>query len=196
MKKQTQTGSAQAVIIIGLALALLTALGWIFWQNFILKTEEPSVAVSEQQTTPQTTTEKAKTLELKELGKTLDLADAPFDDIAYEMTSVNSNDKTKNVVAIYSKSVLESRVSEQQKMSKDIDYSNDYFKLSSNNAVYVYYYEPSKNGGADMIDGVASNIINPDEKTDASKLYIGSMGSVDPGDQTPKIETWLKEQLK
>ncbi|HEY1085729.1 MAG TPA: hypothetical protein VGE34_03330 [Candidatus Saccharimonadales bacterium] len=39
MKKQS--GSAHVVIIIVLVLALLTSLGWIFWQNFIYK--EPVV---------------------------------------------------------------------------------------------------------------------------------------------------------
>lgn len=41
-KKQTnyQQGSAHAVLVICLVLALITTLGWIFWQNFIHK-EEP-----------------------------------------------------------------------------------------------------------------------------------------------------------
>lgn len=37
-KRSSQTGSAHAVIIICLVLALITALGWIFYQNFIYKT--------------------------------------------------------------------------------------------------------------------------------------------------------------
>lgn len=40
MKKQTQQGSAHVVITICLVLGLLTALGWIYYQNFIL--EEPA----------------------------------------------------------------------------------------------------------------------------------------------------------
>lgn len=38
MKKyHAQKGSAHAVVVICLVLALITALGWIFWQNFIHK---------------------------------------------------------------------------------------------------------------------------------------------------------------
>ncbi|HCR55470.1 TPA: hypothetical protein DIV49_00705 [Candidatus Saccharibacteria bacterium] len=37
MIRKNETGSAHAVVIIVLVLALITALGWIFWQNFIMK---------------------------------------------------------------------------------------------------------------------------------------------------------------
>lgn len=39
MKRYSQQGSAHAVVVIALVLALITALGWIFYQNFIQ--EEP-----------------------------------------------------------------------------------------------------------------------------------------------------------
>lgn len=35
MKRIYQSGSAHVVIIVCLAVALLGALGWIFWQNFV-----------------------------------------------------------------------------------------------------------------------------------------------------------------
>lgn len=36
-RKTKQAGDAHALVIVGLVLALVTALGWIFWQNFIHK---------------------------------------------------------------------------------------------------------------------------------------------------------------
>jgi hypothetical protein len=43
MKKQT--GSSHVIIVIVLVLALVTALGWIFWQNFVHK--EPAIKETE-----------------------------------------------------------------------------------------------------------------------------------------------------
>lgn len=40
MHQQKQRGSIEGVIIICLVLALVTALGWIFWQNFMHKESE------------------------------------------------------------------------------------------------------------------------------------------------------------
>jgi len=40
MKNTRQSGSAHIIIIIFLVLALVAALGWIFWQNFVSKDEE------------------------------------------------------------------------------------------------------------------------------------------------------------
>lgn len=52
MKKQQQ-GSAHAVVIVCLVAALLFALGWIFYQNFILKQDnkEPDETISKVDTT-------------------------------------------------------------------------------------------------------------------------------------------------
>ncbi len=63
MNKQTsQQGSAHAVVVICLVLALVTALGWIFYQNFIAK--EPSkkdtellVVKKDSDTKPQATSD-------------------------------------------------------------------------------------------------------------------------------------------
>lgn len=54
-KRQHERGSAHVVIIIILIVALLGALGWIFWQNFILKqsnTSSDKPVVIKQKTTP------------------------------------------------------------------------------------------------------------------------------------------------
>lgn len=48
-KNISQRGSAHAVIIICLVLALMTALGWIFYQNFIFRKDTGGVAVNKSQ---------------------------------------------------------------------------------------------------------------------------------------------------
>lgn len=56
MRRNRQAGSAHAVVIIVLIAALLFALGWIFWQNFILKqprvNDDKPVVVKEKSVTP------------------------------------------------------------------------------------------------------------------------------------------------
>ena len=64
MKHSThQQGSAHVVIVICLVLALLTALGWIFWQNFVHKEEpqkETDVVVVEKEKEEAKTEEKTE----------------------------------------------------------------------------------------------------------------------------------------
>lgn len=66
-KQYHQQGSAHVVIVICLVLALLTALGWIFWQNFIHKEpvqkETEVVTVDKNQDTPSDTLSDTATTE-------------------------------------------------------------------------------------------------------------------------------------
>lgn len=200
MKKHSQQGSAHAVVVIVLVLALLTALGWIFYQNFIhkepVKKETDLIVVDKDKNANQ------GKLVITELDKTLDLVGSQYNDVTYEMTSVNSNDENKYVVAIYSKSLHEQLVEKLKKDNPSVDYTNAYSKLSTNLATYAYYYEaPADSRFPDMIDGVASNIIDPSKKSDASKLYVGAMGPGVSGDEVldaknAAFRDWVKENLK
>lgn len=67
---QRQQGFAHAVIIIGLVIALISALGFIFWQNFIHKEpvvkNDPVVVIKNQ--APKSTELQPKTFSIKEYG--------------------------------------------------------------------------------------------------------------------------------
>lgn len=66
MKRNLEKGSALVVVTACLVIALLFALGWIFWQNFVHKDETKTTAdtsVVDKQTTVPKTTEKCLTHE-------------------------------------------------------------------------------------------------------------------------------------
>ncbi len=172
-----QQGSAHAILVIVLVVGLLGALGFIFWQNFI-KDDDSAASTKQAETT-----EKVEApvdndqLRLKELGLTLQTENAKYDDITYVMTSVNKDDSNKYVTAIYSKDLNDRLVADAKKVDSSSDFDDLYVRYSANRAVYAYYYgEPADSMMPDMIDGVASNIIDPTKKTAISKLYVGFMG--------------------
>jgi len=179
---QKQSGSAHAVIIVILVLAVLGLLGFVFWQNFINK--KTVTQTTNQTQSAQTEAAKPATLDIQPLGKTLSLGAAPYTDITYAKTSVNTDDANKYVIAIYSKDLNARLVADLSNKDGAVDTSLDYWKYSGNRAVYAYYYTPSTDSVTpDMIDGVAGNIINPEQRTATSKFYVGFMG---PGAPTTK----------
>lgn len=197
-----QNGFAHAVLIIGLMVALVGALGFIFWQNFIYEEPVMEVVKKNSQTIDSEKTKPRKVLDIKELGKEIDYSDSDYLDLAYEMTSVNRDDKNKFVVAIYSKDLNRRLVEDAKKGTPDLDYSATYWKLGGNRAVYAYYYdETDSTTGAAMVDGVASNIINPANRTDQSKLYVGFMGPGSPSSESLSSENiefrdWVASKLE
>lgn len=156
-------------------------------------------------TTSQSTTSSSSsnTLAIKELGKSIDLSGAPYKDITYTMTSVNMDDTSKYVVAIYSKDLNNQLVQEAKKTNSTLDENDTYMKLSANRAVYAYYYTPATSGSTEpeMVDGIAATIIDPQAKTEASKFYVGFMG---PGsssdsklnDKNVAFRDWIEANLK
>lgn len=71
MRKTNQKGSVHIVIVITLVLALVVALGFIFWQNFIHKSQtssqqETTKTTDTQKKSPTVTTTDEKTLEIPE----------------------------------------------------------------------------------------------------------------------------------
>lgn len=198
-KSSKQTGSAHVIIITIVVIVILGGLGFVFWNNFLNKKD------TSQQNSQQTTQEKdikPKSLNIQPLGKTLNLESAPYDDITYTQTSVNVNDANKYVVAIYSKDLNSRLVSDAMKNSNGVDLSVDYWKYSANRAVYAYYYNPSTNSNQpSMIDGVADNIINPEQRDSTSKFYVGFMGpgvpnSKDLSSENMAFKDWVVNNLK
>lgn len=80
MKRQNQRGSTEAVLIAVLVIALLFALGWIFWQNFILKEnpkkETETVIIDKNKDDAQSQEE---TLSFDDLGVEVPLSDNSYD---------------------------------------------------------------------------------------------------------------------
>lgn len=89
MNKNNQSGSAHAVIIISLVLVLITALGWIFWQNFIYKVPVDVTNV----TTNENQANATKTYKSSEYGLSLDyLADWSVTEKKYAQGELSSLD--------------------------------------------------------------------------------------------------------
>lgn len=197
-----QTGSAHLVIITVIVLIIVGTLGFLFWNNFVNK--KPAAQTSKESQTSQTKERESepKVLKIKVLGKSLDLESAPYDDITYTQTSVNINDQNKYVTAIYSKGLNARLVADANSGDNSIDASLNYWKYSANRAVYAYYYNPSTNPSEpEMIDGVASNIINPEERGSASKFYVGFMGPGAPStkqlaSENQAFRDWVVKNLK
>jgi cytoskeletal protein RodZ len=199
---KSQKGSAHVVVVIILVLALLGALGFIFWQNFMQKNDtitktEDKVATKQESKNVDIKTD---TLKIPELGKSLDLSTAKYDDITYEMTSVNRDDVNKYIVAIYSKDLNARLVADAKKGSPDMDYTTTYNKLSANRAVYAYYYQTTPESD-NIIDGVARDIISVSEKTSSSKLFVGFMGPGNSSTEALSTENstfreWVTANLK
>lgn len=177
MSKRQQQGSAVAVIVIAVVIVLLGALGFLAWKNFFGK-----ATTNDESNTVTITNGK---MYLTELGNTLDMAGAPYQDITYTMTSFTQDDTAKNVAAIYSKDLNARLVADAKKQDTGADLSETYWKLAGNRAVYAYYYETADTQG---VDGVKGRIINPREKTASAKLYVGFMG---PG--APSSDALIKE---
>ena len=96
MKRINQRGSTEAVIMIGLAIALVFALGWIFYQNFIFddgtKKDSDQSMVDEDNSSKH---DSSNMLELSEFGmmvplneKTSDVT-ASFEDGVYRIVSAS-----------------------------------------------------------------------------------------------------------
>lgn len=200
MKHRLQSGSAHVVIIIILVTIVLGLLGFVFWQNFIDK--KPSDTTTTRTQAVKTDSSQTKTLEIQPLGKTLNLTDASYSDIRYVATSVNVDDTNKYVIAVYSNDLNARLIADLANKNGAVDISQDYWKYSGNRAVYAYYYEPATGSmGPDMIDGVATNIINPEQRTSSSKLYVGFMGPGSPSTQALSSENiafrdWVVKNLK
>lgn len=199
-----QQGSAHVAVVIVLVVALLGALGFIFWQNFIKKDDTTKQNATTSAEKKEETVEEVDSDELSvdELGLTLSSANAIWNDIEYQMTSVNSDDTNKYVAAIYSKDLNARVVADAEKTSTGIDYTDPYWRLSGNRAVYAYYYDPPTNSmNPEMIDGVASNIINPRDKSAQSKLYVGFMGpgsysTINLHNESMNFKQFVTENLK
>lgn len=195
MKKQQ--GFAHAVLIIGMVVALVGALGFIFWQNFIY--EEPTLKETEVVQSSQKPASNAPAddstneLYITELDKTLDLTNAKYDDITYTMTSINSDDKNKYVAAVYSKDLNERLVEDAKKSGSTVD--TEYEKLSCNRSVSVFFQ---------VYDSVASSpgvAQNPDSLSKDAELYVGSVGPCSASTKQLSQEylafrDWVKQNLK
>lgn len=77
MKHTTSRGSAHAVIIIVLVIALVGVLGFVFWQNFIQKSESTSETQKQQTTSNvnESQSKQEKTLVLSRWGVEIPLTD-------------------------------------------------------------------------------------------------------------------------
>lgn len=190
-KNLNQRGSAHVVVIICLVLALLTSLGWIFYQNFIAgdttkKETELLVVEKDKKTTD------SDTLEIKELGLTVDLKQAPHEDVTYTMTGLDLQQKDKNVIAaIYSKNLNERLVVDARLSST----ATEREKLTCNRAVYAFYQIPDENVGA------PGEAVDPDNKPEGAELYVGFVGPCAPSDEKLSEESiafrdWAKTAVK
>lgn len=114
-----------------------------------------------------------KLLEIKELGITLDLNDAPYDDITYTMTS-------NKTAAVYSKGLHQELLNACGQMCAGQPYS-------LNLVVDVYYYDSTNNQYGD-----APIPIEPGSKNANSKLFAGFTGPSDPaGDNLDLSNRWI-----
>jgi cytoskeletal protein RodZ len=164
IKNSHSHGSAHTAIII-LVVALVGVLGFVFWQNFIYN--EPLATKTETVAEAQSEAPKEE-IKITELDKTLNLANAPYDDITYSMTSINADDSNKYVAAIYSKDLNARLVADQEKGGNKV--SSEYEKLSCNKAVYAYY------ALYDEVAGAPGSAVDPSDLPEGAKLYVDSVG--------------------
>lgn len=188
-----------SVVVIALGVLFVVALaGFGVWryadsQNKSLVTDlaaptpppaavtEDTPALPEKVVTP--------TLNIKELGLKISLAEAPYDDITYVMT-VGGSSEAKWVASVYSKDLLERTLEECGARCKD---ENE--KSSCNKTLSVYYYDPSR------IAADSPHSLDPKRVTSSSELYVGSNGPCAPSEnpalvkENDKLREYLKAQI-
>lgn len=116
------------------------------------------------------------TLNIKELGLKVPFDNPPYDDIVYEMRSLNT-DGPKYIAAVYSKDLLERNLENCGKQCKGLD---KWEKLSCNKSISIYYYDPSK----PVADSPSP--INPKNAGSNSSVHAGGVGPCEPSSD-PKL---------
>jgi hypothetical protein len=122
------------------------------------------------------------TINIKELGLKILLENPPYDDITYEMTSINL-DGPKYVAAVYSKDLLERNLENCGERCKSLD---EWEKLSCNKTISVYYYDPSE----PVADSPSP--INPKNANNDSRTHSGAVGPCEPSSDPELYEEYKK----
>ncbi len=184
-----QKGSAHAIIIICLVTALIGALGFIFWQNFVTKNDDkvsvsedvskkksPSTSENEQPKQDQEYTTKQKISEWMSGSSSVSIQDYMTETINYSIAHSDGifKDDPKNHAAANITSYLAGHVNPWVSQDYDKISGHDAFIAQAKNDTYFDFSNSyvSLNTGADSEDFAAFKINESGLITD---VYVGTV---------------------